>query len=246
MLAAMTGVSDRIGLPRSRSFRRRRPLRQWWVALAIAVLANLLVVVGLSQVSHVQHPGLTPPLTAHALHQAPPDEPPAPPDQPSEASDTLPDEAVAIALPSLALPSAAPAGTLTLPAVGSLFADLTLPLSIPAFTAIGISDTPMIAAGPPGLAAIDAAAERESAFALDRHYPRAARLRGIEGTTRARITIDATGRVSAVQLLDSTPPGVFDEAAQRVVLALRYRPAQSAGQAIASVQDTTIAWTLRK
>ncbi len=242
----MTGASDRLGLPRSRSFRRGRPLRLWWLALVIALVANLVVVLGLSQISQLHHPGLTPPLITHALHQVPPDEAPPPPEQPPEAGESQPEEAVAIALPSLDLPSTAPIGALALPALGSLDADLTLPLSIPAFTANTASDSPVLVAAPPGPAAFDTAAERESAFDLDRHYPRAARLRGVEGTTRVRITIEATGRVGAVQVLDSTPPGVFDEAAQRVIRSIRYRPAQAAGQPVASVQDTTIAWTIRR
>lgn len=244
--ASQAQDSDRIGLPRTRTFRRQRPLRLWWIAIAIAITANLGVVLGLSQISRLHQTGSEPPLAVRTLRQADPDEPPPPPEPTHEQNESTPEDVVAVALPTLDLASSAPVGALALPAVGCSDADLALPLSMPAFTTIGAGDGPPVIGNANGPAAYDVAAERESTLDLDRYYPRAARLRGVEGTTRVRLSIDATGRVAEVQILTSTPPGVFDEASLRVGHAIRYRPAQAAGKPVASVQETTIAWTIRK
>ena len=231
-------------LPRTRSFRRARPLRRWWLAAAIALAANLVVVVALAQISHLPHASLEAPLTVHNLRQLAPPAPPPPPEQPHDA-EPPPGEPIALALPNLDLPAVAPATSLALPAFGNADA-LELPLSIPAF-AIGPAAAPPApsaptASGPP---VFDTQAEREGTFDLDRHYPRSARLHGVTGTTRVRIRIAASGRVADVQVLESAPPGVFEDAALRLARSMRYRPATAAGVAVESVQDTNIEWRIR-
>lgn len=93
--------------------------------------------------------------------------------------------------------------------------------------------------------AFDTPAQREGTFDLDRYYPRSARLRAITGSTRLRLTISAEGRVVAVEVLESTPAGVFEHAAERLAGNLRFRPATAAGVAVPSTQDTTITWTMK-
>lgn len=235
------------GLPRTRSFRRRRPLRLWWGAVVVALLANAGIVVVLGQVSHLGLPTPEPPLALHRLRQIPPETPPPPPERPRESSEPHTDEVIPLALPSLD-PPAVPTSALSLPAIGSPEAGFDLPAIVPAFAAIGPpSDAPPtmampLAAGPP---AFDTTAQREGAFDLDRFYPRAARSRGITGTSRIRSHIDRSGRVTAVEVLESQPTGVFDQAAERLGLAQRFRPAQQAGAAVPTIQDTTITWTIR-
>ena len=234
-------------LPRTRSFSRARPLRRWWLAAAIAVSANLVVVVALAQISHLPHATVEPPLALHNLRQLAAPAPPPPPERPRDEEPPPPDEPVAIALPDLDLPTAAPAAALALPALGG--GDLTeLPLSIPAFAAIGPAAAPPApsapaASGPP---VFDTQAEREGTFDLDRYYPRSARLHGVTGSTRVRIRIAASGLVSHVQVLESSPAGVFEDAALRLARGIRYRPATAGGVAVESVQDTLIAWTMKK
>ncbi len=245
--------SARVGLPRTRSFRRRRPLRLWWVAVAIALLSNIAVVIGLSQVSHLHVATIAPPLAVRTIRQVESEEmPPLPAETPRQENDVAAESLAptAVALPSLELPSVAPLGALALPAVGSIDPDVMLPVAIPAFAvfssgAVGEGSPPAMvgAGGPP---AFDTPAERESTFDLDRYYPRAARVRGIAGSTRLRISITAQGRVSNVEIMESTPAGVFDDAALRLANAMRYRPAQSAGKPVASEHFTSIEWTLRK
>ncbi len=44
-------------------------------------------------------------------------------------------------------------------------------------------------------------------------YPRAAERRSIEGTVTVNIDVDEAGKVAAVEVVEATPPGVFDRAA---------------------------------
>jgi periplasmic protein TonB len=236
-------------LPRSRAFRRQRPMGLWWLAALIALVGNLAVVVGLSQVSQLQHAEPPPPLAVRSLRQvdqAPPPPPPPPAEMPREA-EPAPSEPLALALPSLDLPSAGPSSGLELPSTSHLDGTLALPVSVPAWTAIAASaDGPALpgpgVAGPP---TFDTPAERETAFDLDRFYPRVAKARGITGSSTVRVSIGADGRVSAVKVLSSTPAGVFDHAAERVMQIQRYRPATAGGKPVACVQDTVITWTIK-
>ena len=46
------------------------------------------------------------------------------------------------------------------------------------------------------------------------HYPKDALSQGIEGKVRIRLTVSPAGKVLKTEVLDSTPPGVFDYAAE--------------------------------
>jgi len=54
-------------------------------------------------------------------------------------------------------------------------------------------------------------------------YPEAAKAQGVEGWVRLRYDIASDGRVRNRQVLESSPPGVFDEAAMAAVAQWRYR-----------------------
>ncbi len=239
---------DSSTLPRTRSFRRAKPQRLWWLALALALLVNLAVVAGLAQVSRLHFDAPPAPLALTTLRQIEPEPPPPPPAQEPqrETEAELPAAAVPIALPSLDLPAAPTASSLSLSALGSLDASLELPQSIPAFTAIAATTGPELpVTAPAGPPAFDTPAERDGDFNLDRHYPRIARQRGISGSSRIRFTIDDQGRVTAVTVLESTPTGIFDAAAENLARSLRFRPARAGGKAVASMQETTVQWTLK-
>lgn len=240
--------AEHASLPRTRSLRRARTPRAWWVAVGTAIVVNLSIVVGLSQVSRLHSPAIAPPLAVRSLRQVDePEPPPPPPETPRESRDELVEDTIPIALPSLDLP-ATTASDLTLPQIASLDDPLTLPLSVPPFVPLGPPgdglDAPPTAGGG-GPLAFDTPAQREGAFDLDRFYPRTARLRGITGSSRLRLTISAEGRITAVEVLDSTPPGVFEHAAERLARTLRYRPATAAGKPVASELETSIQWTIK-
>jgi protein TonB len=74
------------------------------------------------------------------------------------------------------------------------------------------------------------------------YYPRRALRRGTAGQTRIRLTIDAAGRVTDVQVVTSRPPGVFEHAAGRVGRVLPFRPALRAGRPVAAVVSLNLVW----
>lgn len=233
-------------LPRTQSFQRRRPLRAWWIAVIVAVIANLALVVLLSQVSNLHQDLPEPPLSVRRLRQVEPELPPPPPPEQLETPSEPPEEIATIALPTLDLPNAPSPSALALPDVPNLITNLDLPLSVPAFAAIAPVSTPAGLIATAGLGDPDRPAERIADFDLDKFYPRTARLRGITGRSRVRITIDAEGHVTGAEVLDSTPPGVFDKATEQLGRAQRYRnPATRGGKPVPSTEDLIIDWTLK-
>lgn len=241
--------AEHASLPRTRSLRRARTPRAWWIATGTAIAANLGIVVGLSQVSRLHGPTIEPPLAVRSIRQAedPEPPPPPPPEAPRESSEEPMEEAVPIALPSLDLPATSNSD-LALPQIDSLDEPLALALSVPPFVPIGPPGDGLESATPAGTGAtptFDSPAQREGAFDLDRFFPRTARLRGITGSTRLRLTISAEGRVTGVEVLESDPPGVFEQAAERLARSLRFRPATAGGKPVASEQETPIKWTIK-
>ena len=72
-------------------------------------------------------------------------------------------------------------------------------------------------------------------------YPFMARRRGIEGTVRVRFTVDREGRVRDLVILDSDPPGVFEDAVRDSVPNWRFRPGRKDGNAV----DTRVELPIR-
>ncbi len=54
-------------------------------------------------------------------------------------------------------------------------------------------------------------------------YPPRARRRGIEGQVEVELTVDETGAVQGVRILDAQPAGIFDAAVRRAVSGWRFR-----------------------
>jgi len=79
---------------------------------------------------------------------------------------------------------------------------------------------------------------------LNSYYPRRARMRGITGRTRIELHIDDRGRVQQVDVLSTSPPGVFEIAAQRVGRSLRFSAAQREGRPIPSRVQLNLIWKI--
>ena len=236
----MSPVEARL-LPRTQTFRRRRPLAAWWAAAGIAIAVNLGLVVVLSQISHLHVPPPEAPEVVHTIRQVEPEITPPPPQTPEQPPE-MPEE-VSLALPPLDLAPPTPDAPV-LPDSPSLDVNYDLPVSFPDFT-IAKPNATGVESPTPGFGEPDQPAEMESAFDLERHYPRSARLRGITGRSRMRITIDATGVVTDVVVYDGTPAGVFEQATERLARGLRYRPAKRDGKPVVSVKELLIDWTLK-
>jgi TonB family protein len=79
-----------------------------------------------------------------------------------------------------------------------------------------------------------------------RHYPAEAINRKIEGSTTVRLHIDVDGRVERVEVLRSTPPGMFEQAAIKGCRNLVYSPEIKDGKPVACEKTQPINWTLSK
>ena len=54
--------------------------------------------------------------------------------------------------------------------------------------------------------------------------------------------IDPLGKVVAVRIVQSTPPGIFDTAAMKAAKVITYQPATQDGKAVATTIRETIHW----
>ncbi len=79
---------------------------------------------------------------------------------------------------------------------------------------------------------------------LTRFYPQDARRRKLEGRTIVGLTVDTAGRVVAVEVLMSEPPGVFDRAAARAAKSFRFEPATKAGRPSLAETRLELKWQL--
>ncbi len=68
--------------------------------------------------------------------------------------------------------------------------------------------------------------------AIEPDYPAEADRRKLSGTVRLQLKVEADGRVSDVEVMNSTPPGAFDESAIQAFRAARFEPAQKAGRPV--------------
>ena len=71
-------------------------------------------------------------------------------------------------------------------------------------------------------------------------YPMNALMKGTEGWVKVKITIDALGQVSAVEVLDAYPPRVFDDAAIRTVQKWKFYQKLENNQAVSYQLSQTI------
>lgn len=242
-------------LPSTRLVRRRQVAAGWWMGVGLALVVNSLVVIVLVRVGHLVTPSnpAPPPLSVRSFTppEPPPPEPPRPETVTEEVGSTTESApVVTIPLPSVELhrPST-DSGGFILPDV-PFRPDLPiLPTTVPAFASIGAGDVhidlPRVGTNQPTLA-FDRPPTPQAGFSLDRFYPQAARLGRVEGETRVQVELDARGQVMAVEILTSTPPQVFDEAAAKAVRAMRFNPAERAGKPVPSRVVLPLGWNLTR
>lgn len=63
-------------------------------------------------------------------------------------------------------------------------------------------------------------------------YPEAAQRDNIEGTLKLKLRIDDLGRVQDAEVVEATPPGIFDEAALAAFRKARFQPAMKDGRPV--------------
>lgn len=75
-------------------------------------------------------------------------------------------------------------------------------------------------------------------------YPRAAARNGTQGFVLFAMDINPDGTVADARVIDSNPPGVFDEVARKAILNWKFRPKVVDGQAVSSSGTQLIQFTL--
>lgn len=63
-------------------------------------------------------------------------------------------------------------------------------------------------------------------------YPKSAKKKGITGYVLLSLLIDSSGNVEQVQILESSPPGVFDDIVSTGIRSWRFEPAQYQGKSV--------------
>lgn len=221
--------------------RLRRPLAAAWISLGLhAALIALLQVVPPPAVSlgePVIEARLVPAQSAPPAAEAPPvAETPAAPDDPPAAPRLLPSEQAAPL--ATAEPEAVPPEQPAEAAVAE--AD---PVAEPrADQSAGERSPPSNAAAP--VAAITSAVDLTfySARDLDVQpralreivpdYPHDADRRRLSGKVRLQLKLEADGRISDIDVVSATPPGVFEASAIKAFRDARFAPAQKNGRPV--------------
>jgi len=210
------------------------------IGVACSVVFNGLVILALAAMTSAHRAQEDPPAVMHFEQVPPPPPPPPPPPQAKAQPQTQPDTMLP-PLPQLDVPDAS-SGSLALPP--QIANDsLSLPLGVPGFTT-----TP--AGGPVGGAAFNEAFDEPPTVTtpldLDHFYPTQARLRGIQGESSISLHIDAHGQIVTWAINASAPPGIFEQALDKLVHSLRLSPAKRSGVPIPSTLRLRFKWTLNR
>jgi periplasmic protein TonB len=217
---------------------KRLPKRaRWPFAIAIAVAMNLALVTALGRMAQRGEMKRDIAATVVIDRIALPLPPPPESDEaetfaaggPPQPTAAMPD--LELAVPrhdeiAFTLPAA------TLDSVGAHF--LPMPSMKPIAAASGDSS--------PLALEFDTPPDLVEPVAAERFYPRAARQRRIGGESVLRLRVSERGVVTAAEIISSTPPGVFDEAAKRLALSMHGKPALRRGRPVAAVCSKTIRW----
>lgn len=91
---------------------------------------------------------------------------------------------------------------------------------------------------------VKASQDPRYAKAFHPDYPPSLVREGLEGSVTVRVSIDATGRVSAIELIKATNPAFFEETREQALRYWRFKPATSDGTPVASQQVLTVEFNL--
>jgi protein TonB len=186
-------------------------------AIIVALVINTLLVLAAAQLvrERPQSADITVPTVVSLItvpdDEAPPEEedqqPPPPPEQPPQMDFTPELPTPSLTAPALSGPSVA--------LDASLFGGAA-PMSNMIFEASELDQPPRAVVRTPP------------------EYPYRARQRRIEGSVQVRFLVNVDGTTSQVTIVDSQPPGVFDQAAVDAVSRWRFEPGRLAGEPVAA------------
>ena len=171
-----------------------------------------------------------------------PPEPPEPTPLPPEPTppQSAPPIQYTVPTPKVALPA------LQGPAAPSFVAD-SVPLTNIAEVPLGPLVEPPAARPVPATPAIapTAAALLTRGTDLEPPYPAAMQRRGEEAVLKLRLQVDARGRVTTVEVLNSVDPSFVRAAEKHIKARWRYEPATRDGAAVATQVTTTLRFRLQ-
>ncbi len=81
-------------------------------------------------------------------------------------------------------------------------------------------------------------------FRMKPLYPFRAKRLGIEGSVSVKFLVDAAGRVSRVTILESNPPGIFDESVLKALPSWKFTPGELGGKTVNTWVSTVIEFDL--
>ncbi|RKX62108.1 MAG: energy transducer TonB [Thermodesulfobacteriota bacterium] len=81
-------------------------------------------------------------------------------------------------------------------------------------------------------------------FRMKPLYPFRAKRLGIEGSVKVKFLVDAAGRVNRVTILESNPPGIFDESVLKALPSWKFTPGELGGKAVNTWVSTVIEFDL--
>ncbi len=205
-------------------FRLQRPLAATWISLGLHAALIALVQVAPPAATTlggtVIEARLVPP---HAMSSEVDAPEPLPGDMPLLAS-TETAEAVPVVqpvapplartLPGPAAPQSVPSATVEVPAAPASPVTITSSVDLTYYSAREVDVHP------------------RALRAIEPDYPVEADRNKLSGTVRLQLKVEADGRVSDVEVVNSTPPGAFDESAIRAFRNARFEPAQKAGRPV--------------
>ena len=73
-------------------------------------------------------------------------------------------------------------------------------------------------------------------------YPDEADRQGVSGKVRLQLKLETDGRVSGIEVLSATPPGVFDESALQAFREARFSPAQKNGRPVRALVQIEVVY----
>ncbi|MBW8364020.1 MAG: TonB family protein [Rhizobium sp.] len=213
--------------------RLRRPLAALWISLGLhaAVIALVQVVppAGVSVEAPVIEVRLVAPSPAPAVNAPTPSPVALEPDvapvahlAPSPAPEALPvapPPPAAASPPAAAPPPAVPAAAETAPAPSAAA------VPVPAAALTSSVDLTYYNAR-------DLDVQPHALRVIRPDYPAEADRQRVSGTLRLQLKLEADGRVSDIEVVSATPPGVFEDSAIKAFRDARFAPAQKNGRPV--------------
>ena len=236
----------------------RRPLAALWISLGVHAALIALVQVAPPTSLELGEPVIEARLVpAHATPAAA-ETPPAPaaeapedkpdkPDKPDDAPDAPP---VPLRVPSetavlpAAEPEAEPLAEAAEPPAEAADPELPPPASLPAESSAEPPSAAAPAAAPAPVAALTTAVDLTYYNVRDLDvqpralreivpdYPYEADRQRLSGKVHLQLKLEADGRISDIDVVSATPPGVFDESAIKAFREARFAPAQKNGRPV--------------